>query len=158
MEIGSTSISELPIQQNTPPISGDEQVANIGVTTDRAVMDRQVVNQHENIENHTPQEKKVRFEDSAKNEKKRQKKNNEFFVLKLEHKIVILATFLFFVFFDKKFQKYILNILVQIFGEFLKTEHGNMTKIGMFFYSLFFGSILTSIVTLVDLSSFHLAF
>lgn len=158
MEIGSTSISELPIQQNTPPVSGDEQVANIGVTTVRAVMDRQVVNQHETIENPTPQEKKVRFEDSVNNEKKRQKKNNEFFVLKLEHKIVILATFLFFVFFDKKFQKYILNILVQIFGEFLKTEHGNMTKIGMFFYSIFFGSLLTAIITLVDLSSFHLAF
>jgi len=158
MEIGSTSISELPIQQNTPPVSGDEQVANIGVTTVRAVMDRQVMNQHETIENPTPQEKKVRFEDSVNNEKKRQKKNNEFFVLKLENKIVILATFLFFVFFDKKFQKYILNILVQIFGEFLKTEHGNMTKIGMFFYSIFFGSVLTAIVTLVDLSSFHLAF
>lgn len=158
MEIGSTSISELPIQQNTPPVSGDEQVANIGVTTVRAVMDRQVMNQHETIENPTPQEKKVRFEDSVNNEKKRQKKNNEFFVLKLENKIVILATFLFFVFFDKKFQKYILNILVQIFGEFLKTDHGNMTKIGMFFYSIFFGSVLTAIVTLVDLSSFHLAF
>jgi hypothetical protein len=155
MEIGSTSISELPVQQNTPPLSGDEQVENINIKTDSAIMDSQVVNTHINT---PPQEKKVRFEDQVNNETKRQSKYSNFFVLKLEHKIVILATFFFFVFFDKKFQKYILNILVQVFGTFLKTEHGNMTKIGTFFYSIFFGITCLAVVTFVDLSSFHLAF
>ena len=97
-----------------------------------------------------PEKKKVTFKEPSK--------KSESFVLSLEHKIIILSTFFFFVFMDTQFKKYILNILVQIFGSFLKSEHGHMTKMGMFVYSLFYGSILLTIVTCIDITSFHLAF
>jgi hypothetical protein len=74
------------------------------------------------------------------------------------HKFIILATILFFIFMDKKFNKYILNILIQIFGTFLKTEHGNPSKLGYVFYSIFYGLILLAILTFIDVSSIHLAF
>ena len=84
--------------------------------------------------------------------------NSPQFVLTMEHKVVLLAVFFFFVFHDPKFRKYMLNILVQIFGAFLKTETGNLTKIGMFVYSLLYGLVLWCCVTFIDLASFHLAF
>ena len=59
--------------------------------------------------------------------------------------------------FDPKVKKYLMNILVQIFGSFVKTEHGNFTQIGILIYALFFGSTLLSIVKTVDISSFHLS-
>ena len=58
---------------------------------------------------------------------------------------------------DPKIKKYLLNILVQVFGSFLKNEHNNMSQIGMLFYTLFYGLIMTIIVKTVDISSFHLA-
>ena len=154
MEIGSTSISELPIQTNNPNVNIEEQIENSGISTEKIVMDDHATNQY--IASPV-KDKKVTFENEP-NPSDTSKKQNETFIMKIEHKIIVLATFLFFVFFDRKFQKYILNILVQVFGDFLKTEHGNMTKIGLFFYSIFFGSLLSLIVTFVDLSSFHLAF
>ena len=64
------------------------------------------------------QEKKVRFEDTMNGPElplPSTKDEPAQFVLSLEHKIIVLAVFFFFVFSDPKFRKYILNILVQIF-------------------------------------------
>tara|TARA_B100000902_G_C27242923_1_gene881027 strand:+ start:368 stop:835 length:468 start_codon:yes stop_codon:yes gene_type:complete len=155
MDIGTTSISELPIQTNQPVVEQNEMIENLQNNEMIRNIDNEVINQK--IE--AP--KKVTFEEpdiinSGSNINHVSSK--DMFVLKLEHKIIILATFFLFVFLDKKFQRYILNILVQVFGSFLQTDHGNMTKIGTFFYAMFFGFSLLLIVTFVDFTAFHLAF
>ena len=143
----TTSISELPIVSNTPS-TNDEVLRNLPLSTESIQKDPSAL-----IES-LHGEKRVHFNDESVDipEKSYQ------FVFKLEHKLIILAVFFFFVFSDSKFRKYILNILVQIFGAYLKTETGNLTKIGMFVYSLFYGLVLLVCVTFIDFTSFHLAF
>jgi hypothetical protein len=48
MEIGTTSISELPITQNKPNISGEENLENMNMSTENLVMDDKVLNSYEN--------------------------------------------------------------------------------------------------------------
>lgn len=147
----TTNISELPIMQ--PPITNNKEeiLQNTSLSTEQRQLDNNIVApQKQKTASEKPEKKKVTFKEPPK--------KGESFVLTLEHKIIILATFFFFVFMDTQFKKYILNILVQVFGSFLKSEHGNMTKIGMFVYSLFYGSLLLGIVTCIDITSFHLAF
>jgi hypothetical protein len=157
MELDTTNISDLPINTNMPPNEQNEQIENMRLNTLPMTNDKEIVN------NDFIQEKKVRFEDNMnpsleKSEQSHSKQKDFVFEFKLEYKIIILATFFFFIFMDNKFKKYILNILVQIFGSYLKTELGNMTKLGLFVYSLCFGLLLTGIVSFIDFSSFHLAF
>jgi hypothetical protein len=78
-------------------------------------------------------------------------------IIKESDKIIILATILFFVFQDPKVRTYILNILCQIFGDFLKTNMGNISKIGVLFYSLVYGLCMYIIVKVVDINSFNLS-
>ena len=147
----TTNISDLPIMQ--PPITKnkEEVLQNTPLSTQQHQLDNRVVApQKQETLSKKSEKKKVTFKEPSK--------KAESFVLSLEHKIIILSTFFFFVFMDTQFKKYILNILVQIFGSFLKSEHGHMTKMGMFVYSLFYGSILLTIVTCIDITSFHLAF
>ena len=157
MELDTTNISDLPINTNMPPNEQNEQIENMRLNT------LPITNDKEIVKNDFIQEKKVRFEDnmnpSLETSVQSNSKQTDFvFEFKLEYKIIILATFFFFIFIDNKFKKYILNILVQIFGSYLKTELGNMTKLGLFVYSLCFGLLLTGIVSFIDFSSFHLAF
>ncbi len=157
MELDTTNISDLPINTNMPPNEQNEQIENMRLNTLPMTNDKEIVN------NDFIQEKRVRFEDNMnpsleKSEQSNSKQKDFVFEFKLEYKIIILATFFFFIFMDNKFKKYILNILVQIFGSYLKTELGNMTKLGLFVYSLCFGLLLTGIVSFIDFSSFHLAF
>ena len=70
---------------------------------------------------------------------------------------IIIRTVLFFVFQDQKVRTYILNILCQIFGQFLKTNMGNISKIGILFYSLVFGLLMYVITKIVDINSFNLS-
>ena len=149
-ESDTTNISDLPVQQ--PPVTqnNDEVIQNMNLTTQQRQLDDESRQREKKKEDDEPIKKKVSFEEPV------EKKNT--FVLMLEHKIIILATFFFFVFMDVKFKKYVLNVLVQIFGSFLKSEHGNMTKLGMFVYSLCYGSLLWSIIACVDIASFNLSF
>ena len=152
----TTNICDLPVV-STQPMNGEEGMRQIPLSTQSIQQDPNIVKEH--------QGKKVRFNDESinskmthKNEPYKQIQNNNNFTVLLEHKIIILATFFFFVFSDSKFRKYILNILVQIFGTYLKTDTGHLSKIGMFVYSLFYGLLLLICVTVVDFTSFHLAF
>ena len=145
----TTSISELPIVTNTPS-TNDEVLRNLPLSTESIQKDPSAL-----IES-LHEEKRVRFSDETLSTDTQEQSYQ--FVFKLEHKLIILAVFFFFVFSDPKFRKYILNILVQIFGTYLKTETGNLTKIGMFVYSIFYGLILLLCVTFIDFTSFHLAF
>ena len=157
MELDTTNISDLPINTNMPPNEQNEQIENMRLNTLPMTNDKEIVN------NDFIQEKRVRFEDNLdpsleKSDQTNSKQKDFVFEFKLEYKIIILATFFLFIFMDNKFKKYILNILVQIFGSYLKTELGNMTKLGLFVYSLCFGLLLIGIVSFIDFSSFHLAF
>ena len=150
----TTNISDLPIV-HTQPTNNDEMIRNLQQSTEMLQQDKEAVIHS------LQQEKKVRFEDTMNGPElplPSTKDEPAQFVLSLEHKIIVLAVFFFFVFSDPKFRKYILNILVQIFGNFLKTETGNLTKIGMFVYSIFYGLCLLVCVSFIDFTSFHLAF
>jgi len=152
----TTNISDLPIAP-TPPTNSEESIRNLQLSTQTIHQDNGTVIQS------LQEEKKVRFEEDLQRKDPPQPLTQDIskspqFVLTMEHKVVLLAVFFFFVFQDPKFRKYMLNILVQIFGAFLKTETGNLTKIGMFVYSLLYGLVLWCCVTFIDLASFHLAF
>ena len=152
----TTNISELPIVQTNSGTNNDEMMQNIQLSTEKRQHDV------DSIVEKAVDEKRVRFQeqfDSSVNERVAPvTEKSSSFTLQIEHKVIVLATFFFFVFMDTKFKKYILNILVQIFGNMLKTEMNQMTKIGMFVYSLFYASLLMTCVSLIDLTSFHLAF
>jgi hypothetical protein len=152
-QIESTNINDLPIIPMNAS-NQEEVIQNLNLSTQKHQLD--------NItdENTKRSDKRVAFDDPAmrKGDDESSDKKEETFSLRLEQKIIILATFFFFVFMDKNFKKYILNIFVQIFGTYLKSESNQMTTIGMFIYSLFYGSVLMAFVTFVDFTSFHLAF
>ena len=153
MDGDTTSINELPIITSLPPNDANEEMEKINLTTERNMIDRETLNIAQ--ENN---EKRVHFEDEMpKNEEKETIQPEQKYDLSIQFKIIILATLLFFFFMDPKIKKYLLNILVQVFGSFLKTEHNNMSQIGMLFYTLFYGLVMTIIVKTVDISSFHLA-
>ena len=161
MDIDTTSINELPINpSNNVPSNNNDVIDNINLTTNNIVNDKNVI--YDNL----VQEKKVRFDDELikpefvnKNlEENKNKSQQETFVFKNEHKVIVLSIFVFFIFFDNKFKKYILNILVQIFGNFLKNETGSISTIGTFFYALTYGLVLYTCVSFIDISSFYLSF
>jgi hypothetical protein len=165
MDIDTTSINELPIINNTSSDMGREQYNNKGEnSSDHITMDVGSLPQNSQSQS----QKQVRFSDTDVTEplglpKKRDEIVREIVQeeikadIHLEYKFVILATVIFFLFMDPKMKRYLMNILVQIFGNFLKTEHGNFTQIGIMVYSMFFGVILITIMKTVDISSFHLS-
>lgn len=74
------------------------------------------------------------------------------------HKVIILATIYFMLFTDIKVRSYIINILVVIFGDFLRTPGGGTSKMGWIFYSLVFGLSLFITVSVIDISAYSLPF
>jgi hypothetical protein len=74
------------------------------------------------------------------------------------HKVIILATIYFMLFTDIKVRSYVINILVVIFGDFLRTPGGGTSKMGWIFYSLVFGLSLYITVSIIDLSAYSLPF
>lgn len=152
-DMDTTNINDLPILNNSAPTSSEENINNMNINKNNVIIDNNVLQ---------PQElnkKQVSFNDNLEySDDKRENKNvKHSFNFKLEYKIIILATFFFFIFNDEKFKKYILNILVQIFGSFLKSETNKMTLIGLFIYSLFYLFVLLLIVSLIDFTSLHLS-
>ena len=87
----TTNISDLPIMQ--PPITNnkEEVLQNTTLSTQQHQLDNRVVApQKQETLNQKPEKKKVTFKEPSK--------KAESFVLSLEHKIIILSTFFFFVF------------------------------------------------------------
>tara|TARA_Y100000816_G_C25625245_1_gene333658 strand:- start:23 stop:505 length:483 start_codon:yes stop_codon:yes gene_type:complete len=160
MDIDTTNIDELPIQNNIPVNNNnDEIVEQIPINSENITLDSKIQINNNNKKN-------VTFDDSVQNIEKQPLVNinnnkheedpND--ILTIEYKIVILSTILFFIFMDKKFKIYIINILAQIFGSYLKTDMGNISNIGIVFYSLFFGLTLISCIKIIDISSIKLIF
>ena len=147
----TTNIQDLPIHPGPVTNNNDEVIQNLNLTTQQRQLDDNALANNE--EAHY-EKKHVTFGSNTIHDEETTKK----FELTIELKIIILATFFFFVFMDAQFKRYILNICVQIFGSYLKTESNQMSKLGMFVYSLCYGLLLWGIVSFIDLTSFHLAF
>jgi hypothetical protein len=129
----TTNINDLPVDNN-PPSSMELPEQNI---RQNPPMDNTVYLEPET-------KKRVRF--SSAPEKTSQ-------TIQEKHKIILLATLFFLLFSDTKVKNYLMNILVVIFGEALRSSGGGTSKIGLVTYSLLFGLILFVSVTFIDLSS-----
>ena len=69
------------------------------------------------------------------------------------YKSVIIATLMFILFNEPFIRNYIMNILVVIFGNSLKTETGTTSKIGNVSYGIFFGLVLYGLSLVIDIPS-----
>ena len=136
----TTNINELPIE-STPPENRNLPEGQINSSINRMI--DPTLRQ---------EEKHVRFQEVP------QSNLNKRFELKDTHKVIILATILFLLFSDPKVKAYIMNILEVIFGKFLKSQTGGITKIGLAFYASVFGTALLLCVSFIDLSAFKMAF
>ena len=138
----TTNINDLPIDTNAP--------------NSYDLPENQLRNNRAPDENVVIQEtKKVRFEDTTRPKHVPSQSGYE---LKEKHKIIILAILFFIIFSDIKVKTYLVSILVVIFGDFIRITGGGISKVGLLFYSLLYGIALLITVTLIDLSSFKLAF
>lgn len=146
----TTNISELPIQPNLPATNSSEIENKVQINPSNITMDANILNKE--------REKHVKFADvdNIPNEESINKlKNNldDHKTISNEVKLISLASLLFFIFIDNKFKIYIINILTQIFGVFLKTETGGTSKIGNLFYSITFGLILYIFTRFIDFTA-----
>lgn len=131
----TTNINDLPIDNN-PPSSMELPEQNI----------RQNPPMDDSVYLEPEQKKKVRFSPI-------QEKGS---TLQEKHKILILATLFFLLFSDTKVKNYLMNILVVIFGESLRTSAGGSSKIGQVAYALLYGLSLIALVSFIDVSSLTL--
>ena len=158
MDIDTTNIDELPVRNNIP-VNNDnnEIVENMPITSNNITLDSK-------IQINEPTNKQVKFNEKVEEltyetpKSKKTKNTNDNLGLTIEYKIIFLSTILFFIFMDKKFKIYIVNILAQIFGSYLKNDMGNISNIGIVFYSLFYATVLFGCVKLIDISSIKLSF
>lgn len=155
-DMDTTNISDLPIIPNNPPNNSEELMENMNLNKNNVMIDNKVLQPKELNKKNVTFNENVQYDTEQKQKLKQNKTIQQGFHFKIEYKVIIFATFLFFIFNDIKFRKYILNILVQIFGSFLKTETNQMTLLGMLFYSIFYGLILLLLVTFIDLTSLQL--
>ena len=133
----TTNINDLPIDNN-PPSSMELPEQNI---RENPPMDESVYLEPE-------QKKKVRFSLSPLPDKGTG--------LQEKHKVLLLATLFFLLFSDTKVKNYLMNILVVIFGESLRTSAGGSSKIGQVAYSILYGVSLLTVISFIDLSSLTL--
>ncbi len=142
----ATNIMDLPIDHNIPD-NYDLPEKNINYThrgTDDSIK----------IPIETSREKQVRFAPSTKELIESPPSEG----LKDIHKVIILATIFFLLFSDTKVKSYLVNILVVIFGDFLRTSGGSTSKIGLAFYSVLYGLTLFILTSIIDISALKFAF
>jgi hypothetical protein len=131
MDQNTTNINELPIDQN-PPENRDlpEQTINS--------MNRRIIDEPE-------PERRVHFKEPPKPTK------TTLYDVSETNKVIILATIFFLLFSDGKVRNYIIEILLVIFGNSLKTQSGGISKIGLVFYSTVYGLSLFLLIFFVDI-------
>jgi hypothetical protein len=136
MDQNTTNINDLPVDSN-PPDNRELPEAQLNMNRTREI---------EPVE----REKRVHFEE-PKIEK------SKLYDIKESHKIIILASLFFLLFSDLKVKSYILNILIVILGNSLKTSAGTISKIGLVVYSIVYGAALLLLVNLIDIASLQLS-
>jgi hypothetical protein len=131
----TTNINDLPIDNN-PPSSMELPEQNI---RENPPMDDSVYLEPET-------KKRVRFSPLPEKGTTLQEK----------HKIIILATLFFLLFSDSKVKNYLMNIMVVIFGESLRTSAGGSSKIGQVAYAILYGISIVLLISFIDISSLSL--
>lgn len=142
----STSIMSLPIDNNIAD--------NYDLPEKDIIYTQRGIDDSIKIPIETSREKQVRFSPTVKDIVPTHKTEG----LTDIHKVIILATIFFLLFSDTKVRTYLINILVVIFGDFLRTSGGGTTKVGLLFYSILYGITLFIIVNLIDISALKFAF
>uniref|UniRef100_A0A6C0JIY3 Uncharacterized protein n=1 Tax=viral metagenome TaxID=1070528 RepID=A0A6C0JIY3_9ZZZZ len=134
MDQYTTNINDLPIDNNPPE--------------NRELPEKDIIHNEQRVNPNVNVEKKVTF----------QEKHNiphidksTLYDLKESNKIIILASLLFLLFSDSKIKNYILNILIGIFGDNLKTTSGGVSKLGLVCYSTIYGLILYITLSIIDI-------
>ena len=136
MDQNTTNINDLPIDSNPPE--------------NRELPEHELnMNRNRIVEDNTPA-RKVQFEENKINK-------TQLYDIKESHKIIILASLFFLLFSDLKIKSYVLNILIVILGNSLKTASGGISKIGLVVYSIVYGISLFILVKLVDSATTHFA-
>jgi hypothetical protein len=137
MDPHTTNISELPIDR--VPINEElpEQEMNSHHSNEH-IMDATIPIQ---------QQKQVHFNNEIQQHDTTTKMN-----ITITHKIIILATLLFIIFNETYIKNYIMNILVVIFGKYLK-ENSGVSKSGIIFYGLTYGLVLYIVTLVIDIES-----
>lgn len=137
MDTHTTNISELPI--DTLPINQElpEQQMNSPQSNEH-IMDTNIPIQ---------QQKHVHFNNEIQQYDTTTKMN-----ITITHKIIILATLLFIIFNETYIKNYIMNILVVVFGQYLK-ENNIISKSGIVFYGLTYGLVLYIVTLIIDIES-----
>lgn len=137
MDTHTTNISELPIDR--VPINEElpEQQMNSPQSNEH-IMDTNIPIQ---------QQKRVHFNNEIQQHDTTTKMN-----ITITHKIIILATLLFIIFNETYIRNYIMNILVVIFGKYLK-ENDVISKSGIVFYGLTYGLVLYIVTLIIDIES-----
>lgn len=130
MDQNTTNINELPIDQNPP---------------DNRDLPEQTINSINRNIAEPEQPKRVHFKEPVNSPK------TTLYDVSETNKVIILATIFFLLFSDGKVRNYIMEILLVIFGNSLKTQSGGMSKIGLVFYSGIYGLSLFVLIFLVDL-------
>jgi len=136
MDQNTTNINDLPIDNN-PPENRELPEHELNMNRNRMVEDSVGV------------PRKVQFEENKENNENKINKT-QLYDIKESHKIIILASLFFLLFSDLKVKSYVLNILIVILGNSLKTGSGGISKIGLVVYSIIYGLSLFLMVKLVD--------
>lgn len=131
----TTNINDLPIDTN-PPSSMELPEQNL----------RQNPPMDDSVYLEPEVKKRVRFSPVVE-------KNSSF---QEKHKVLLLATLFFLLFSDIKVKNYLMNILVVIFGDSLRTSAGGSSKIGQVAYSILYGTSLVVLVSFIDFSTLSL--
>jgi hypothetical protein len=137
MDQNTTNINDLPIDSNPP---------------DNRELPESQLNLNRTREIEVPK-KSVHFEEKKieRGEKK------QLYDIKETHKVIILASLFFLLFSDLKVKSYILNILINILGNSLKTTAGSISKIGLVVYSIVYACSLYLLVNLIDVATLKLS-
>ena len=135
MDQNTTNINDLPVESN-PPDNRELPETQLNVNRSREIEDAPV--------------KRVQFEEPIV-------EKNKLYEINETHKVIILASLFFLLFSDLKVKSYILNILIVILGDSLKTASGSISKIGLVVYSIVYAISLFALVNLVDFASLKLS-
>jgi len=128
----TTNINDLPIDNN-PPSSMELPEQNI---RENPPMDESVYLEPET-------KKRVRFSPMPETTSPLQEK----------HKLILLASVFFLLFGDSKVKNYLMNILVVIFGDALRTPAGGSSSIGQVSYAILYGTTLLLLISFIDISA-----
>ena len=134
MDQYTTNINDLPIDNN-PPENRELPETDIN-HNDR------MINPNINVEKKVSFQEKINIAHIDK---------STLYDLKESNKIIILASLIFLLFSDSKIKNYILNVLIGIFGEKLKTTSGGVSKLGLMCYATVYGLILFITLNIIDL-------